>query len=81
MQHWVSGLCKPEVQIIQFEKISESKLIENFTDTKYGTYHRNICGIIKLMHYPRNRSHLLKRCQYGRQLLNNIRFCGKVKKG
>ena len=33
------------------EKLSEEKLYEYFTDEKYGTYYRNLVGMIEHLHY------------------------------
>lgn len=33
------------------EKLPESVLLEIFSDEKYGTYYRNILGIIEHSHY------------------------------
>jgi hypothetical protein len=33
------------------EKLPESKLAEIFADEKYGTYYRNILGVIEHTHY------------------------------
>ncbi len=33
------------------ENLPESKLVTDFTDAKYGTYHGNILGILEHLHY------------------------------
>jgi|SRR5688572_7534473 len=43
------------------EKLPESQLTENFTDPKYGSYYRNILGIIEHTHYHLGQVVLLKK--------------------
>lgn len=40
-----------ETFILLIEQLPEHKLWENFEDAKYGTYYRNIQGIIEHTHY------------------------------
>jgi hypothetical protein len=42
------------------EQLPESKLSEDFTDKKYGTYYRNICGITEHIHYHLGQIVLIK---------------------
>ena len=43
------------------EKLPEQKLSESFTDEKYGTYNRNISGIIEHTHYHPGQIALIKK--------------------
>ena len=43
------------------EQLPETKLWEDFTDKKYGTYYRNIHGIIEHMHYHLGQIALIKK--------------------
>lgn len=43
------------------EKLPEEKLQENFVDKKYGTYYRNILGIIEHTHYHMGQIVLIKK--------------------
>ena len=43
------------------EQLTESKLGETFVDPKYGTYYRNIHGIIEHMHYHLGQIVLIKK--------------------
>ena len=43
------------------EKLSEEKLNEYFTDEKYGTYYRNIVGMVEHLHYHLGQIVLLKK--------------------
>ena len=43
------------------EKLPESMLGENFTDEKYGTYYRNLHGIIEHVHYHLGQIVLIKK--------------------
>jgi hypothetical protein len=43
------------------EQMPESKLEEIFVDEKYGTYYRNICGIIEHIHYHLGQIVLIKK--------------------
>lgn len=43
------------------EQLPESKLGENFTNEKYGNYHRNIHGIIEHTHYHLGQVVLIKK--------------------
>lgn len=43
------------------EQLSEQKLWEDFTDKKYGTYYRNIHGIIEHTHYHLGQIALIKK--------------------
>ncbi len=46
---------------ILIEKLPEDKLFEDFTDKKYGTYCRNLLGIIEHSHYHLGQIALLKK--------------------
>jgi hypothetical protein len=43
------------------EQLPESKLWEDFTDKKYGTYYRNLHGIIEHIHYHLGQIVLIKK--------------------
>jgi hypothetical protein len=43
------------------EQLHESKLEEDFSDNKYGTYYRNILGIIEHSHYHLGQISLIKK--------------------
>jgi hypothetical protein len=43
------------------EQLPEEKLWENFTDEKYGTYYRNLHGIIEHTHYHLGQIALIKK--------------------
>ncbi len=43
------------------EQLPEHKLEENFSDEKYGTYYRNIQGIIEHIHYHLGQMVLIKK--------------------
>ena len=43
------------------EQLPESKLAETFTDEKYGTYYRNLHGIIEHLHYHLGQIVLIKK--------------------
>ena len=43
------------------EQLPESKLDETFTDEKYGTYYRNLHGIIEHLHYHLGQIVLIKK--------------------
>jgi hypothetical protein len=43
------------------EQLPESKLAETFTDEKYGSYYRNIHGIIEHSHYHLGQIVLVKK--------------------
>lgn len=45
----------------EIEKLPESTLAEPFTNEKYGTYHRNMLGIIEHTHYHLGQIVLLKK--------------------
>ncbi|ETZ22701.1 DinB family protein [Pedobacter sp. V48] len=50
-----------ETFTILIEQLPEHKLWENFTDEKYGTYYRNIQGIIEHTHYHLGQIALIKK--------------------
>ena len=43
------------------ERLPESKLWEDFSDNKYGSYHRNIHGIVEHLHYHLGQIVLIKK--------------------
>lgn len=43
------------------EQFPESKLWENFTDSKYGTYYRNLAGMIEHTHYHLGQITIIKK--------------------
>ena len=43
------------------EQLPDSKFFEDFTDSKYGNYYRNICGITEHTHYHLGQIALLKK--------------------
>ncbi len=43
------------------EEMPDEKLLENFTDEKYGNYYRNIIGTIEHMHYHLGQIVLIKK--------------------
>ncbi len=43
------------------EQLPENKLAEDFTDKKYGTYYRNLHGIIEHLHYHLGQITLIKK--------------------
>lgn len=50
-----------EVFASLIEQLPESKLWENFTDPKYGTYYRNLQGIIEHTHYHLGQIAIIKK--------------------
>ena len=45
----------------QVEQLDEAKLFEDFTDPKYGSYYKNLHGIIEHTHYHLGQISLLKK--------------------
>lgn len=43
------------------EKLPENKLAEDFSDKKYGTYYRNLHGVIEHLHYHLGQMVLIKK--------------------
>ena len=64
-QDWNTFLEKiwndAEVFANLIEKLPDSILEENFTDVKYGSYYRNISGIIEHFHYHLGQIALIKK--------------------
>ena len=64
-EDWKELLNKTWADAEQFaslvELLPESKLWEDFSDEKYGTYHRNIHGIIEHTHYHLGQITLIKK--------------------
>lgn len=50
-----------ETFALLIEQLPENKLWEDFTDTKYGNYYRNIQGIIEHTHYHLGQIALIKK--------------------
>ena len=55
------ALTEAELFAAQIEKLEESKLFEEFSDSKYGNYYRNIHGIIEHTHYHLGQISLIKK--------------------
>lgn len=53
------------------EKLPESKLDEEFADPKYGTYYRNLQGIIEHTHYHLGQIVVVKKMVVGKQEMVN----------
>lgn len=45
------SLTNAEILALLVEQLSEETLWEDFTDSKYGNYYRNILGVIEHCHY------------------------------
>ncbi|HEY5371779.1 MAG TPA: DUF1572 domain-containing protein [Hanamia sp.] len=45
----------------QIEKLDETKLYEDFDDAKYGSYYRNLLGIVEHTHYHLGQIVLIKK--------------------
>jgi hypothetical protein len=64
-QEWMDFLNKiwndVERAALLIEQIPESKLGEDFADAKYGTYYRNVIGIIEHTHYHLGQIALIKK--------------------
>ncbi len=54
-------LTEAELFAAQIEKLDEAKLLEEFTDPKYGSYYRNLHGIIEHTHYHLGQISLIKK--------------------
>jgi hypothetical protein len=50
-----------ELLATQIEKLDEAILSENFTDVKYGSYYKNLHGIIEHTHYHLGQISLIKK--------------------
>ena len=50
-----------ETAAILIEQLPDTRLFDNFTDEKYGSYYRNIQGIIEHMHYHLGQIVLIKK--------------------
>lgn len=50
-----------EVFAALIEKVPESRLCEDFTEARYGTWFRNLAGIIEHMHYHMGQMVILKK--------------------
>ena len=64
-QDWENLLEKTWTEAENFasliEQIPESKLLEDFSDNKYGNYYRNIAGVIEHCHYHLGQIVLIKK--------------------
>ena len=56
-QFWKDG----ENFAVQVEQLPDSKFLEPFLDGKYGTYYRNIVGVIEHTHYHLGQIVLIKK--------------------
>jgi hypothetical protein len=54
-------LTEAELFAEQIEKIDEAKLFEDFADPKYGSYYRNLLGIIEHTYYHLGQISLIKK--------------------
>ncbi len=54
-------LSNAEYATSLLEKLPDQKLLDDFTDKKYGTYYRNIHGIIEHTHYHLGQIALVKK--------------------
>jgi hypothetical protein len=50
-----------ELLACQIEKLDEGILFESFTDTKYGSYYKNLQGIVEHTHYHLGQISLIKK--------------------
>ena len=55
------ALTEAELLAEEIEKLDESKLFEDFTDSKYGNYYRNLHGITEHSHYHLGQIALVKK--------------------
>lgn len=64
-QDWEQLLAKiwteAEAAATLIEQLPDTRLSDNFTDEKYGSYYRNIQGIIEHMHYHLGQIVLIKK--------------------
>lgn len=64
-EQWLDLLRKTWLEADNFtalvEQLPENRLWENFTDEKYGSYYRNIQGIIEHTHYHLGQIVLIKK--------------------
>jgi hypothetical protein len=64
-QDWEKLLSKTWADADTFaslvEQLPENKLAENFSDKKYGTYYRNLNGVIEHIHYHLGQIVLIKK--------------------
>jgi hypothetical protein len=56
-----TSLEEAELFAQQIELLPEAKLMEDFADPKYGSYYRNMHGIIEHTHYHLGQIALLKK--------------------
>ncbi|MFT4660247.1 MAG: hypothetical protein ACI8XB_000508 [Patiriisocius sp.] len=55
------------------EKLSDQKMSDHFVDEKYGSYYRNLNGIIEHAHYHLGQIILIKKNQSDRFSLIDVR--------
>ncbi len=55
------ALAEAEQTAQLIEQLPESRLFENFEDEKYGSYYRNLHGIVEHMHYHLGQIVILKK--------------------
>lgn len=58
-----------ETLVTLVEQLPEEKLWETFVEEKYGTYHRNILGLIEHTHYHLGQMTLIKKLVQAGQLV------------
>ena len=54
-------LAEAEAFALEIEKLPDAQLLQDFTDPKYGSWYRNISGIIEHTHYHLGQIVLLKK--------------------
>lgn len=54
-------LAEAELFAAAIEQLDETKLLEDFSDPKYGNYYRNLHGIIEHTHYHLGQISLIKK--------------------
>ena len=64
------ALAEAELFADEIEKLDEAKLSEIFTDAKYGSYYRNLHGIIEHTHYHLGQISLLKKLVKEKRAIN-----------
>lgn len=62
-------LTEAELFAEQIEKLDETKLFEDFIDGKYGSYYRNLHGIIEHTHYHLGQIILIKKILKGSKVV------------
>lgn len=59
------ALAEAELFAVQIEGLDEKKLFQDFQDSKYGNYFRNLVGIIEHTHYHLGQIVLIKKITEG----------------